>query len=183
MTYLSKGLLVRKTQNALIISHCGAEYELTGERAAIWENGRQWPQETNQDQILQELFKKGLIEASPDTGNEAIFRILIKCAICPVKKPAFPALWSQPERELYKWITRAGLQLTIAELVFLNHNKIKPERRLLGEKNRQALTKLIYTTETIPDGILESHMERTPERDSTINAVLGLLGKYQIFLI
>jgi len=183
MTYLSKGLLVRKTQNALIISHCGAEYELTGERAMIWKNGRQGPWETNQEQFLQELSKAGLVEASSDTGNEVIFRILINCVICPVEKPAFPVLWGQPERELYKWITKAGLQLTIAEMVFLNHNKIKPIHGLLGEKNRQALTELIYTTETIPDGILESRMERSPERDGTIDAVLGLLGKDQIFLI
>jgi len=183
MTYLSKGLLVRKTQNTLIISHCGAEYELTGDRAVLWENGRKGPQETNQEQFLQELSKTGLVEVSSDTGNEAIFRILINCAICPVKKPAFPILWNQPERRLYKWITEAGLQLTIAELVFLNHNKIEPTRWLLGEKNRQALTELIYTTETISDGILESHMEHSPERDGTINAVLGLLDKDQIFLI
>ena len=181
--YLSKGLLLRKTQNTIIVTHCGAEHELLGERAVIWENGHQGPRVSNQNQILHELSKSGLAETSNGSGNEAIYRILINCAICPAKKPAFPVLWSRPERRMYKWITKAGLQLTIAELVFLNQNKVKPTCRLLGEKNRQALTETTYTTETIPDGILESQMERSPERDSTINTVMGLLSKDKVFFI
>ena len=186
MMYLSKGLLLRKDKNALIVSHCGAEYELTGERAAIWEGGRQEPREITpvQEQIIKELAEKnGLAETSPDTGNEAVFRILVNCVICPIVKPAFPALWSQPERRLYNWITKAGLRLTIAELIYLNENKIEPARGLLGEKNRQALTETIYNANSIADGILESRMELSPELDSTISAVMGLLRRNVIFLV
>ena len=98
MIYLSKGLLLRKDQNTLIVSHCGSKYELKGEQTAVWESGRQEPREiiyNNQEKILSELSKTGLAETSPDTGNEAVFRILINCAICPVEKLAFPALWSE----------------------------------------------------------------------------------------
>jgi len=121
MMYLSKGLLIQKNQNILTVSHCGAEYDLMDERAAVWESGRKGPREVdevrrvsrrtgvcesgwqepweiinnNQEKILLELSKTGLAETSPDTGNEAVFRILINCAICPVEKLAFPALWSE----------------------------------------------------------------------------------------
>ena len=186
MMYLSKGLLLRKNQNALTVSHCGAEYDLIDERAAVWENGWQEPREAinnSQEMILCELSKNGLAETSPDTGNEAIFRILVNCTICPIEKPAFPALWSEPERRLYKWLTKAGLRLTIAELVFLNQNKTEPTNDLLGEKNRQALTEAIYNSNSISDGILESLMERSPERDSTINTVIKLLRRNVIFLV
>jgi len=186
MMYLSKGLLLRKNENALTVSHCGAVYELTDERAAVWESGRQEPREItpDQEQIIKELAKKnGLVETSPDTGNGAVFRILVNCVICPIEKPTFPALWSQPERRLYNWITKAGLRLTIAELVYLNENRIEPAHGLLGEQNRQTLTETIYNANSIADGILESRMERSPERDGTISAVMGLLRRNVIFLV
>ena len=186
MMYLSKGMLLQKVQNTLFVSHCGSEYELSGERAAVWESGRHGPRDiVNPDhvQILMELSKIGLTETNPDTGYEAVFRILVNCVICPVEMPAFQALWSQPERRLYKWIANAGLRLTIAELVFLNEHQIEPTHQLLGEKNRQPLTETIYTANSISDGILESLMERSPKRDSTINAVLGLLRRKMIFLV
>jgi len=186
MMYLSKGLLIQKNQNMLTVSHCGAVYDLIDERAAVWESGRQEPREiinNNHEKILFELSKTGLAETSLDTGNEAVFRILINCAICPVEKLAFPALWSESERRLYKWLTKAGLRLTIAELVYLNHNKIEPASELLGERNRQALTETLYNSNSISDGILESLMERSPERDNTINTVIKLLRRNVIFLV
>jgi len=186
MTYLSKGLLLRRSGEMLTISHCGAEYDLTGERASVWEKGRCGCDETmgiSQHEAMYELAKLGLAEMSQATGDGAFFRLLINCVICPDKGGPATILWNPNERRLWQWITRAGLRLTIAELVFLMQQDIKPTAELLGEANRQTLTEAIYTTETIPDGILESRMEQSRARDSTVRAVLSLLRKNRIFLI
>jgi len=94
-----------------------------------------------------------------------------------------PAILSRPERRVLQWIRWAGLRLTIAELTLLAERGLGPVPALLGEQNRQALTEAIYTTETICDGILETLMEKSPVRDDTVLAVLGLLRKKKIYLI
>ncbi|MDR1704708.1 MAG: hypothetical protein LBS19_08490 [Clostridiales bacterium] len=87
------------------------------------------------------------------------------------------------ERVIWRWIRNAGLRLTIAELTLITERGIKPVRSLLGEGNRQPLTEEIYTTDTISDGILESMMEKSPARDETVHAVLGLLAKKKIYIV
>jgi len=186
MSYLSKGLLLRRSGETLTISHCGAEYELKGERASVWEKGRRGlnePMGVSQYVALTELSKQGLIEMNSDTEAISFYRLLINCVICPGKAKVATVFWNPMERRLWHWLTKAGLRLTIAELVFLAEKDIKPTIGLLGEQNRQALTETIYTIETIPDGILESRMEQSPARDNTVNAVLSLLRKNKVFLI
>ena len=186
MTYLSKGLLLRRSGEILSISHCGSEYELAGERATAWEKGRCGCNETLgeiQYEAMYELVKQGLAETRQETGDGVFFRLLINCVICPVEGGTAEILWNPNERFLWQWINGAGLRLTIAELVFLVEKGLKPTANLLGEPNRQTLTEVIYTTETILDGILESRMEKSPARDSTVEAVLSLLRKNRIFLI
>ena len=186
MKYLSKGLPFRRSGETLIISHCGKEYELTGERASIWENGRcgfDAALSGSQYTALQELAGQGLAETSVDADTDSLFRLLVNCVICPINDKALAILWNPLERRLWIWLTKAGLRLTIAELVFLIEKDIKPASKLLGDENRQALTETIYTTETIPDGILESRMEQSPARDRTVRAISNLLRKNRIFLI
>jgi len=186
MKYLSKGLPLRRSGETLIISHCGKEYELTGERASIWVNGRCGFDAAiggSQYTALQDLAGQGLAEISVDTDSDSLFRLMVNCVICPVKDKAVAILWNPLERRLWIWLTKAGLRLTIAELVFLIENDIKPAAKLLGDHNRQALTEAIYTAETIPDGILESRMEQSPARDRTVRAIQSLLRNKRIFLI
>jgi hypothetical protein len=84
---------------------------------------------------------------------------------------------------MWQWLNRAGLRLTVAELTLLNEQNVKPNSSLLGKKNRQALTELIYTAETIFDGVLDRQMEISPARDETLRTILGLLREKRIFLI
>jgi len=186
MKYLSKGLPLRRSGDTLTISHCGKDYELTGERASIWKNGQRGFDAVisgSQYTALQELAKQGLAETNSDTDSESFFRLMVNCVICPVKDKVFTILWNPLEHRLWVWLTKAGLRLTIAELVFLIEKDIKPTAKLLGDRNRQALTETIYTAETIPDGILESRMEQSPARDRTVQAALNLLRKNKLFLI
>jgi hypothetical protein len=185
MLYLSKGLLISREQNALFVSHCGTEHNLSGERAEVWERGLRKPCETtdySQEIALTVLNEIGLIEPSSEQSNETLFRLLVNCTICPKRSERTFPLLNPAVKRIWKWVNYAGLRLTIAELVYLEERRIKPAPNLLGAQNRQTLTEAIYTTETISDGLLESRMERSRARDRTVRAVLSLLRKNKIFL-
>ena len=186
MTYLSKGKLYRKTKQAISISHCGALHKLTGPKAALWLMGQYAPGHiSHAEQVaeLERLAELGIVECCDNEETAALFRLLANCVICPIRKRVFTVRWSPAERRLWRWLTRAGLRLTMAELTFLADRGIEPVPALLGERNRQALTEAIYTTDTITDGILETLMEKSPMRDATVQTALTLLRKKKIILI
>lgn len=188
MIYLSKGILPWKPgdEKSASVSHCGMLHKLTGTEAELWLDGQHKPNYTKnvgQEAALRALAEIGIVEYANEENDTAIFRLLTNCAICPVRVKTSPALLNRQERRACQWIKRAGLRLTMAELVLLNERGIKPIPALLGEYNRHALTETIYTTETIYDGILETLMEKSPARDNMVRAVLGLLQKKRIFLI
>lgn len=187
MIYFSKGILPWKPNDESVsVSHCGMLHKLTSAQAELWLAGQHKPghtQNAEQESALKALSELGIVECSDDSGNTAIFRLFTNCAICPVRVKATPALLNRQERHVWQWVKGAGLRLTMAELILLTERGIKPDPALLGEQNRQALTEEIYTTETIYDGILEARMAKSPARDKTVRAVLGLLRKKRIFLI
>ena len=189
MTYLSKGKLYRQSKQSVTVSHCGALHKLTGPQAALWLMGQYAPSHINRadraDQIseLERLAETGIVQCCDNGDDVALFRLLTNCVICPVRKSVFAVGWSPAERRLWLWLTKAGLRLTMAELTLLSEHGVEPVPALFGERNRQALTEAIYTTDTISDGILESHMEKSPARDVTVQTVLGLLRKKKIILI
>lgn len=187
MIYLSKGIMPWEPHaDEVSVSHCGVLHKLTGLEGALWINGRRGPgsiQNAGQEAALNSMAALGIAEYYDTADNEAIYRMLSNCSICPVRIRKPFRLLNRSERRVWRWISGAGLRLTMAELVLMAERGIAPEPGLLGEENRQALTEAIYTTETICDGILETMMEKSPQRDRTVNAVLGLLRKAQIFLV
>ena len=41
MKYISKGMVIRaSTEDLLFVTRCGVDFQLTGEQAALWLNGR-----------------------------------------------------------------------------------------------------------------------------------------------
>jgi hypothetical protein len=187
MIYLSKGILPWEPAEAgASVSHCGLLHKLIGVQAELWLAGRHGPgqtRNTEQDAALKQLTDMGIAEAGDGAEDTAMFRLLTNCSICSfrVKKRLIPL--TRLQRHLWRWIRDAGLHLTMAELVFLTGNDIKPIPALLGKTNRQALTEAIYTREIIFDGILDTMMEKSTARDKTVSAVLGLLRKGKIMLL
>jgi hypothetical protein len=140
-------------------------------------------QNTKQEAEVTAMANQGIIEFSSEACGPAAFRILTNCVVCPKQSGLNVSVLSHSERRVLKWIKLAGLRLTIAELTFLEEHRIKPKPSLLGAKNRQALTELIYTTETVADTILEALMEKSQAMDGTVKIILGLLRKRKIYLI
>ena len=177
MKYISKGMVIRaSTEDLLFVTRCGVDFQLTGEQAALWLNGRF-------GFAMQQLKRQGLVEITE--GDEPVFeyRALTQCVLTPAKPQGARAILSARQKELLLWLAEAGLRLTTAELVFLTEHHVAPQINLLGDRNRQNLTETIYTQETIFDNILEAQMEHAAVRDEVVSALLRLLKKKRILLL
>ena len=185
MIYISKGMAKPgTTEKALIINIRGAEHHLSGERAELWLAGQFNLQEYDiQPASLDELIHLGLAEAVDNSSPTGRYDLLTRCIIVPAKLKMFRSTLGQSERQVWQWISKAGLRLTVAELICLAQHQIDPLPQYMGETNRQNLVEAIYTTGTIADNILENLMEYSDRRDDIVSAVFGLLRKKRIILI
>ena len=188
MRYLAKGIAQEQsTEHILLISHFGDEFRLTGLQAKIWLEARLHIAETdgkdfNEEKELLRLKKMDLVE---EVGQDAVdeYRALSRCIIVPAQFRGISLPLTADEKSLLRWISGAGLRLTMAELVYLMEHGMQPEDGWLGEANRQKLTEAIYTTDTIFDNILESQMETAVCRDRVVRTVLSLLRKKRILIL
>jgi len=159
MLYVSKGIPRKSGKGKITVAWGGKEFTLEGADARLWQYGC-FDSSVASAQSLQTLSGLGLVETAEEDTPLSLYRLLTDCAICPA---SFRLLrWPMRifEWRLCRWIKRAGLRLTLAELVYLFEEGIRFVPELLGVDNRQTLVEAIYNTETIADGILESRMEQ-----------------------
>ena len=186
MFYISKGAVYKPSdKNTVHITRCGKDYELTGEQAELWLDGRFKTAYTDDVRLqakLWELEKTGLLEmAEPD--ETAQYRLLTGCVICPVKSAVSTILLNKREKLIWTWISKAGFKLTISELVYLAEQRINPDPSFFGEENWHILVHAIYNQETIFDRVLDAKMEDSDAMNGVVSDVLGLLRKKQIILV
>ena len=186
MLYLSKGI-VRKgsTKQQLSVVRGDQICTLSGREAALWLDGRFWfgMAYSKDYQIVRHLQSMGLAEAEEEDTTVNRYRILTRCICCPATSGRREKPMPEDEKTILTWLRRAGLRLTTAELTFLMEHHIEPEPGLLGVENRQALTEVIYTADTIGDDLLEHQMESAKCRDAVLAALLKLLVKKKILLL
>lgn len=186
MKYISIGAVLNEgTEHILDVTHGGAKFRLTGEKARLWLNGRLGfaeafnPMHLN---LLEQLFKMGLV-VKCDGSRAEEFRALTKCTIVPAECNHPYWFLRSDEKTVLQWIRSAGLVLSIAELVYLIDRNVQMEEKLLGSGNAQALVERIYTRDTVYNNILENQMERAEAQDRTVKAVMQLLRKKRIVLL
>lgn len=186
MMYLSKGILTESDKTGLdYISHCGCVHALGPKLAELWKEARFMPQEvpTGKERTVKRLEASGLVITTEETGSLASYRLLTGCIICPNDRKWSDHFLPESVRRIWTWLNEAGLRLTASELIRLEERQVKPTSSLLGEDGRQRLTEMIYFAETIPDGILETLMEHSPARDTTVAVLLKLLRSHRLLLI
>lgn len=187
MMYLSKGVVRQpSTEEQLNISHCGATYKVTGQMAKLWLAGRfeiRLIKDVREEMTLQRLERMGLAEVSKAEDAAARYRMLTNCTVCPSTRRVFYCFLSSQERLIMRWITKAGLRLTVEELVYLVEHDVRPDAQFQGIANRQRLVETIYTRNNIGDGILITQMEKSPARDQTVATLLSLLHKKRLLLV
>lgn len=93
------------------------------------------------------------------------------------------AIWAMQRKEILQWLKNAGVRLTVAELVYLTENGIKPTQDLLYTDNRQRLIEQIYTVDTIADNLLETQMETAKCRDAVVQSLMRLLKKKLVLVL
>ena len=186
MKYISIGAVMKEgTEHILDVTHGGAQFRLTGEKARLWLNGRLGfgevfnPLHLN---MLEQLFKMGLV-IKCDGSRAEEFRALCKCTIVPAECDHPYWFLQSMEKTVLQWLRNAGLVLSMAELVYLMDRNVQMEEKLLGSENAQALVERIYTKDTVFNNILENQMERAAMREKTVNTVLSLLRKKRIVLL
>ena len=184
--YLSKGMVLKPSkEELLVVTRCGHDFQLTGNLADLWLDGRFGFVQETEDQLfnLQRLQRMGLVECAENEDSVSKYRVLTQCVICAAKPTHTWYILNKQESKMLKWIRYAGLRLTTAELVFLHEHRIHPIDSLLYAENRQELTETIYTPANIQDNLLEQEMEHSPVRDETVRILLSLLKKKRILLV
>lgn len=110
------------------------------------------------------------------------YRIASRCIFCPADTTESVVLRAM-DKELLQWLKNAGVRLTVAELVYLVENGIKPTQDLLHTDNRQRLIERIYTVDTIADNLLENQMETVKCRDAVVQSLMRLLKKKLVLVL
>lgn len=187
MMYLSKGIVCNgSTEQLLRVNRGGYEYELHGKEAALWLNGRfgiAKPASPAEERVLEHLQRMGLAECEYEETALAKYRILTNCVLCPTKRHGIHFPLSGLEQQIMLWLTKAGLRLSTAELVYLVDRKVTPREHLLYVSNRQALVERIYTVDTIADNVLENQMAAAVLRDDVVQALLQLIKKKRLVVL
>lgn len=187
MKYLSKGMVLRPCTRVIVyVSHCGAEYALTGLQAKLWLEGRFKVAETStpqQESDLVILSRMGLAEIAEDDFAAGLYRLLTKCVLVPAKLKPIRVTLNRNEAIAWRWFIGAGLNLTMAEIVFLLSKQVQPVPGLIGRENACALTEVLYDSNSIQDNLMEHEMEREPGRDHAVRTVLGLVRKKRLMLV
>jgi len=186
MEYISVGVVLKPSTDQIVnVSHSGQEFQLTSIEAEVWLDGRFGFAESEdpvRKRTMRHLESLGLILLVTDMEHGRYWA-LTRCVICPANKRFLFAGLTPQEKKLLLWITKAGLRLSMAELVFLEDRGVEPDSLLLSDENRQALVEKIYTSETIYDNILENEMSHAAVCDRTVERVLRLLAKKRIVLL
>lgn len=183
MLYISKGTVMpNSTEQLLFITHCGKVFTLTELEAAIWLDGSRDFSMTPYSREVEHLRRMGLIETEDNDSPLFRYRILTRCICYPVESyTRIPLRWQASA--VLTWLEKAGLRLSVAELVYLAEHRIAPAKSLLGVENRHKLVSLIYMTNSIQDNLLEQQMENAAYRDHVVNMLLYLLRCKRLVLI
>lgn len=185
MIYLSKGIVQKgSTEQLLFVLYGGQKFELTGNAATAWLNGRFKFAEAlgRNEPPVAYLQKLGLVETETDNDELSRYRISSRCIFCPADTTKASVLRAM-DKEILQWLKNAGVRLTVAELVYLIENGIKPTQDLLHTDNRQRLIERIYTVDTIADNLLETQMETAKCRDAVVQGLLRLLKKKLVLVL
>lgn len=188
MLYISKGIVCPESlTGTLFLERGNQKFQLQGREAAVWLNGRfgfDMTESEIEEQAVRCLVGKGLVEMEREIGSVYKYRILTRCVFCPVKQDhRRSSRLGDLERQLDTWMRKAGLHLSVAELVFLQEHRIKADSGMFGIRNHQKLIETIYTKDNIQDNLLEHQMEQAECRDEVVEALMRLLKKKKILIV
>ena len=186
MYYISKGIPEKGGITAhLRIVTGGQIFTLFGLDETLWLRARfevVATETAEEEEAVRKMLRLGLMEYTSMEDPAVRYPLLSRCMIVPAKPSKRNAL-RRDEKILLDWMLGAGFRLSLAELVYLFDNRIRPTKDLLGKENMQALVDRIYPDQKIEDHVLEAKMADAAQRDAVVDAVLGLLKKKRVVLL
>lgn len=186
MIYLSIGELVdNPTVNRSLIKCGGQVIALTGRLRQMWFKGRLRIAECEfeDEELLKTLYKKGLVVIGNDYDYDTKYNMLCGCIVSSAKSSLKVSL-TENEKMVYQWLRFAPFILHFPEMLSIYERGIKVEGQYIGQRNAQALVKLILE----PHGQYKNQkffkkMFYSKKRDELVDIYLGLLSKGKIILI
>lgn len=115
MIYLSKEIVQKgSTEQLLFVLYGGQKFELTGNAAAAWLNGRFKFAEAlgRNEPPVAYLQKLGLAETETDNDELSRYRITSRCIFCPADTTG-PSVLRAMDKEILQWLKNAGVRLTV----------------------------------------------------------------------
>ena len=188
MIYLSKGVVQPKSSiENLWLERGGKQFQLQGAEATARLKGRfefMVVESEAEEQVVMRLANKGLVEMETEVDSISKYRILTRCVCCPARQRRhMSSRLNEQERQINTWLQKAGIRLSVAELVFLQEHQITADSGMFGVRNRQRLIEAIYTKDNIQDNLLEHQMEKAECRDEVVEALMQLLKKKKILIM
>ena len=125
-------------------------------------------------QAVAYMANVGIAELETDETESAKYRMLLRCIIMVRKKGA--GIFLPPrERRILRWLRYPGFRIGIAELVALEEKHIRPNKRLLSDKNWKTLAEKIYGAKPLSNSKIERQMEHSKSRNDTVAALMHLV--------
>ncbi len=186
MLYLSKGIIRKHTNSTISVIRGEQTIILNNSKADLWSKGKFGFAVTDSKSDIDELLgmeNMGLVECESENNTVSQYFILTRCVFCASDEKILKLSLSKLEKDIMTWIEKAGIRLSVAEIIYLIENKIKPTKDLFYEENRQALVEQIYTIDNIADNILENQMQEATCRDEVVNALISLLRKRYLMVL
>lgn len=188
MMYISKGIICkRKSRFGIYIRHFGQPMELLGEEARIWINGQYgfaYVDTPKEAEMVRRLAKKCLIIVKENCSEFDKYDALCRGAICANPKIKIDLIpFRKTEKRVLIWLRKAGVNLSLPELVCLEDKGIEPKRGLLYSENSRALLSIIHPCAVSMAGALENRMKHSIARKRTVDAVLNLLRRKRIVIM
>ncbi len=115
MIYLSKGIVQKgSTEQLLFVLYGGQKFELTGNAAATWLNGRfNFAEALGRNETsVTYLQRLGLAETETDNDELSRYRIASRCIFCPADTTG-PSVLRAMDKEILQWLKNAGVRLTV----------------------------------------------------------------------
>lgn len=179
---IAKGILNKeRDQGRIEVFHCGKRFELEGRDAMTWKAGYHNPVDI--DAPFSKLLQKSLIEVTDERASiPAKYWLLSRCIICSVRGRKKQHKLSEDAKYFLRWLKRAPLHLTIAELVRIAELGLYPTKHYTSVSKRQALVEAIYAIDSIKDNILEAQMRYSAQLPRVVAAIYELLQNKHIYL-
>ena len=134
MIYLSKGIVQKgSTEQLLFVLYGGQKFELTGNAAAAWLNGRFKFAEAlgRNEPPVAYLQKLGLAETETDNDELSRYRITSRCIFCPADTTESVVLRAM-DKEILQWLKNAGVRLTVREIRVIRVFKVSISTQCAG---------------------------------------------------